>query len=211
MRPKTFPATAYAGNSRQRLQEIREGLKQPPKAPAPGPPVGPGDSAADAKALGGKDGARRQPPRAAPRFGPHQKALREIRYSLLPFATEPQVNRQMLQELVGAGCDQVGGCARPSQHPGASRLPELSPTPMGSPRLPLPTAETPRGRTPPLAPRRALTLRRALRPSPVPGSGGCPRAVLGRGWLPSGVRSAQPACWGRATSVSPQTLLPPGQ
>ncbi|XP_023386485.1 serine/threonine-protein kinase LATS2, partial [Pteropus vampyrus] len=106
MRPKTFPATAYSGNSRQRLQEIREGLKQPPKAPAQGPPAGPGDSAADAKALGGKDGARRQQPRAAPRFGPHQKALREIRYSLLPFANEPQVNRQMLQELVGAGCDQ---------------------------------------------------------------------------------------------------------
>lgn len=120
MRPKTFPATAYSGNSRQRLQEIREGLKQPPKAPAQGPPAGPGDSAADAKALGGKDGARRQQPRAAPRFGPHQKALREIRYSLLPFANEPQVNRQMLQELVGAGCDQVGA---PRHRPGPRRPP----------------------------------------------------------------------------------------
>ncbi|XP_057563625.1 serine/threonine-protein kinase LATS2 [Hippopotamus amphibius kiboko] len=114
MRPKTFPATSYSGNSRQRLQEIREGLKQPPKTPAPGPPAGPGsDAALDAKALGGKDAARpQQQMRTAPKFGPYQKALREIRYSLLPFANESgtsaaaEVNRQMLQELVDAGCDQ---------------------------------------------------------------------------------------------------------
>ncbi|XP_026972502.1 serine/threonine-protein kinase LATS2 isoform X1 [Sagmatias obliquidens] len=114
MRPKTFPATTYSGNSRQRLQEIREGLKQPPKTPAPGPPAGPGsDAALDAKALGGKDAARQQQQtRTAPKFGPYQKALREIRYSLLPFANESgpsaaaEVNRQMLQELVDAGCDQ---------------------------------------------------------------------------------------------------------
>ncbi|MXQ81262.1 hypothetical protein E5288_WYG005791 [Bos mutus] len=110
MRPKTFPATTYSGNSRQRLQEIREGLKQPP--------VGPGsDAALDAKVLGGKvlggkDTARQQQMRSAPKFGPYQKALREIRYSLLPFANESgtsastEVNRQMLQELVDAGCDQ---------------------------------------------------------------------------------------------------------
>lgn len=109
MRPKTFPATTYSGNSRQRLQEIREGLKQPPKFPAQGPPVGPNDTS-----LGGKDAARPQQLRAAPKFGPYQKALREIRYSLLPFANESgtqaaaEVNRQMLQELVSAGCDQVG-------------------------------------------------------------------------------------------------------
>ncbi|XP_024609530.1 serine/threonine-protein kinase LATS2 [Neophocaena asiaeorientalis asiaeorientalis] len=114
MRPKTFPATTYSGNSRQRLQEIREGLKQPPKTPTPGPPAGPGsDAALDAKALGGKDAARQQQQtRTAPKFGPYQKALREIRYSLLPFANESgpsaaaEVNRQMLQELVDAGCDQ---------------------------------------------------------------------------------------------------------
>lgn len=110
MRPKTFPATTYSGNSRQRLQEIREGLKQPP--------VGPGsDATLDAKVLGGKvlggkDTARQQQMRSAPKFGPYQKALREIRYSLLPFANESgtsaatEVNRQMLQELVDAGCDQ---------------------------------------------------------------------------------------------------------
>ncbi|XP_025118602.2 serine/threonine-protein kinase LATS2 [Bubalus bubalis] len=110
MRPKTFPATTYSGNSRQRLQEIREGLKQPP--------VGPGSDAAldtkvlGGKVLGGKDTARQQQMRSAPKFGPYQKALREIRYSLLPFANESgtsaatEVNRQMLQELVDAGCDQ---------------------------------------------------------------------------------------------------------
>ncbi|KAJ1077110.1 hypothetical protein K5549_005280 [Capra hircus] len=113
MRPKTFPATTYSGNSRQRLQEIREGLKQPP--------VGPGsDATLDAKVLGGKvlggkDTARQQQMRSAPKFGPYQKALREIRYSLLPFANESgtsaatEVNRQMLQELVDAGCDQGEG------------------------------------------------------------------------------------------------------
>lgn len=119
MRPKTFPATTYSGNSRQRLQEIREGLKQPSKSSAQGPPAGPNDDASlAAKVLGGKDAARQQQQqqqlRAPPKFGPYQKALREIRYSLLPFANESgppaaaEVNRQMLQELVNAGCDQVG-------------------------------------------------------------------------------------------------------
>lgn len=118
MRPKTFPATTYSGNSRQRLQEIREGLKQPSKSSAQGPPTGPNDDASlAAKVLGGKDAARQQQQqqqqlRAPPKFGPYQKALREIRYSLLPFANESgppaaaEVNRQMLQELVNAGCDQ---------------------------------------------------------------------------------------------------------
>uniref|UniRef100_A0A8C2UX18 Large tumor suppressor kinase 2 n=2 Tax=Chinchilla lanigera TaxID=34839 RepID=A0A8C2UX18_CHILA len=113
MRPKTFPATAYSGNSRQRLQEIREGLKQPSKPSSQGLPMGPNSEAAlDAKVLGSKDAARQQQMRATPKFGPYQKALREIRYSLLPFANESgtsavtEVNRQMLQELVNAGCDQ---------------------------------------------------------------------------------------------------------
>ncbi|XP_053419591.1 serine/threonine-protein kinase LATS2 [Nycticebus coucang] len=114
MRPKTFPATTYSGNSRQRLQEIREGLKQPSKSSAQGLPVGPNnDTLLDAKVLGSKDAARQQQQmRATPKFGPYQKALREIRYSLLPFANESgttaaaEVNRQMLQELVNAGCDQ---------------------------------------------------------------------------------------------------------
>lgn len=115
MRPKTFPATTYSGNSRQRLQEIREGLKQPPKPVAQGLSVGPSNDSL--QVLHGKDAARQQQQqqlRQSAKFGPYQKALREIRYSLLPFANESgnvvtvEVNRQMLQDLVKVGCDQVG-------------------------------------------------------------------------------------------------------
>lgn len=121
MRPKTFPATTYSGNSRQRLQEIREGLKQPSKSSTQGLPVGPNSDASLAtKVVGGKDAARQQQQmRATPKFGPYQKALREIRYSLLPFANESstssaaEVNRQMLQELVNAGCDQERASHQP--------------------------------------------------------------------------------------------------
>lgn len=127
MRPKTFPATTYSGNSRQRLQEIREGLKQPTKSSSQGLPVGPGgESSLDPKILVGKDAARQQQMRPAAKFGPYQKALREIRYSLLPFANElgtssaaVEVNRQMLQELVNAGCDQV---SMSLEHNSATRL-----------------------------------------------------------------------------------------
>ncbi|XP_027690941.1 serine/threonine-protein kinase LATS2 [Vombatus ursinus] len=110
MRPKTFPATTYSGNSRQRLQEIREGLKQPSKSSGQGLSVGPGsDTSLDTKIFVVKDAARQQQMKPTPKFGPYQKALREIRYSLLPFANESStvdVNRQMLQELVKVGCDQ---------------------------------------------------------------------------------------------------------
>ncbi|MGH0148688.1 UNVERIFIED_CONTAM: hypothetical protein FKN15_053631 [Acipenser sinensis] len=113
MRPKTFPATSYPGNSRQRLQEIREVLKPPPMPSGQSLPCGPEcESQPDLKASAGKDAARQQQIRAVPKFGPYQKALREIRNSLLPFANETghstsiEVNRQMLQELVNAGCDQ---------------------------------------------------------------------------------------------------------
>ncbi|XP_003219299.1 serine/threonine-protein kinase LATS2 [Anolis carolinensis] len=114
MRPKTFPATTYSGNSRQRLQEIREGLKQPTKSFSQGLPVGPGGkSSLDTKIVLGKDSARQQQLRPSTKFGPYQKALREISASLSPFANELgttsaaiEVNRQMLQELVNVGCDQ---------------------------------------------------------------------------------------------------------
>ncbi|XP_055492956.1 LOW QUALITY PROTEIN: serine/threonine-protein kinase LATS2 [Leucoraja erinacea] len=113
MRPKTFPATSYAGNSRQRLQEIREGLKQPPKSSNQGLNGGTNSEAQlDPKATAGKDATRQQQMRPVPKFGPYQKALREIRNSLMPFANESgqsisvEVNRQMLQELVNAGCEQ---------------------------------------------------------------------------------------------------------
>ncbi|XP_062313569.1 serine/threonine-protein kinase LATS2 [Osmerus eperlanus] len=119
MRPKTFPATPYVGNTRQRLQEIKEGLKQPAKlvsqALLGGSARGEGGRGAESK---GKDpGSRQQQLRPPQKFNNYQNALREIRKSLMPFANESgpssgsahpagDVNRQMLQELVNAGCDQ---------------------------------------------------------------------------------------------------------
>ncbi|GCC28763.1 hypothetical protein chiPu_0007197 [Chiloscyllium punctatum] len=109
----TFPATSYTGNSRQRLQEIREGLKQPHKPSGQALTVGSNnETPQDLKAVVAKDATRQQQMRPVPKFGPYQKALREIRNSLMPFANESgsstsvEVNRQMLQELVNAGCDQ---------------------------------------------------------------------------------------------------------
>ncbi|KAF7215302.1 serine/threonine-protein kinase LATS2 isoform X1 [Nothobranchius furzeri] len=113
MRPKTFPAAPYVGNTRQRLQEIKEGLKQPAKlvsqALLGGGSRAEGSRSADSK--GGKDAtSRQQHPRPPQKFNNYQNALREIRRSLMPFANGPgeaeEVNRQMLQELVNAGCDQ---------------------------------------------------------------------------------------------------------
>lgn len=129
MRPKTFPAAPYVGNTRQRLQEIKEGLKQPAKLVSQAL-LGVGsrsDRGADCKS-NGKDAAGRQQQQLRPpqKFNNYQNALREIRKSLMPFANESgpspsagsghaagvgEVNRQMLQELVNAGCDQVSVCA----------------------------------------------------------------------------------------------------
>uniref|UniRef100_A0A665UR49 non-specific serine/threonine protein kinase n=1 Tax=Echeneis naucrates TaxID=173247 RepID=A0A665UR49_ECHNA len=122
MRPKTFPAAPYVGNTRQRLQEIKEGLKQPAKLVSQalhgGSSRADGSRGADCKS--GKDTASRQQQLRPPqKFNNYQNALREIRKSLMPFANESgpssgsghpagagEVNRQMLQELVNAGCDQ---------------------------------------------------------------------------------------------------------
>ncbi|XP_023258026.1 serine/threonine-protein kinase LATS2 [Seriola lalandi dorsalis] len=122
MRPKTFPAAPYVGNTRQRLQEIKEGLKQPAKLVSQalhgGSSRTDGGRGADCKS--GKDTASRQQQLRPPqKFNNYQNALREIRKSLMPFANESgpssgsghpagagEVNRQMLQELVNAGCDQ---------------------------------------------------------------------------------------------------------
>ncbi|KAJ8253438.1 hypothetical protein GJAV_G00212970 [Gymnothorax javanicus] len=120
MRPKTFPAAPYVGNTRQRLQEIKEGLKQPAKLVSQALHGGPraeggGRGGGDCK---GKDPAGRQQQLRPPqKFNNYQNALREIRRSLMPFANDSgpasgsahgggDVNRQMLQELVNAGCDQ---------------------------------------------------------------------------------------------------------
>lgn len=123
MRPKTFPAAPYVGNTRQRLQEIKEGLKQPAKLVSQALHGGSSrnDSGRGADCKSGKDTASRQQQLRPPqKFNNYQNALREIRKSLMPFANESgpssgsghsagagEVNRQMLQELVNAGCDQV--------------------------------------------------------------------------------------------------------
>ncbi|KAJ8350940.1 hypothetical protein SKAU_G00260700 [Synaphobranchus kaupii] len=118
MRPKTFPAAPYVGNTRQRLQEIKEGLKQPAKLVTQalhGDRRGESGRAGDCKS---KDpAARQQQLRPPQKFNNYQNALREIRKSLMPFANDSgpasgsahsggDVNRQMLQDLVNAGCDQ---------------------------------------------------------------------------------------------------------
>lgn len=121
MRPKTFPAAPYVGNTRQRLQEIKEGLKQPAKLVSQAFHGGSSRNecvrGADSKS--GKDTASRQQQLRPPqKFNNYQNALREIRKSLVPFEWGPssgsghpagtgEVNRQMLQDLVNAGCDQV--------------------------------------------------------------------------------------------------------
>ncbi|KAK7153974.1 hypothetical protein R3I94_007359 [Phoxinus phoxinus] len=116
MRPKTFPAAPYVGNTRQRLQEIKEGLKQPARLVSQafhgGSARGEGGRGGDSK---GKDQAGRQQQLRQPqKFNNYQNALLEIRRSLRPFewgsgssSGHPgEVNRQMLQDLVNAGCDQ---------------------------------------------------------------------------------------------------------
>ncbi|KAJ3592461.1 hypothetical protein NHX12_007588 [Muraenolepis orangiensis] len=109
MRPKTFPAAPYMGNTRQRLQEIKEGLKQPAKLVSQA--LHGGSLRSDGP---GKDtGSRQQQLRPPQKFNNYQNALREIRKSLMPFANESgpssgsgptptgsgDVNRQMLQDL----------------------------------------------------------------------------------------------------------------
>ncbi|XP_052003978.1 serine/threonine-protein kinase LATS2-like [Xyrauchen texanus] len=118
MRPKTFPAAPYMGNTRQCLQEIKEGLKQPAKLVSQalhgGSARGEGGRGGDSK---GKDQAGRQQQLRPPqKFNNYQNALLEIQMSLVQFdkksgqgssSVHPvEVNRQMLQELVNTGCDQ---------------------------------------------------------------------------------------------------------
>ncbi|KAL0163733.1 hypothetical protein M9458_039486, partial [Cirrhinus mrigala] len=107
MRPQTFPASNYGGNSQQMLQEIRESLRnlsRPPDAPKTDMTVGKGPP----------DDARQQGRSNNPRNPHHHRALQEIRRSLMPFANETtssghtaDINRHMLQELQDAGFDEV--------------------------------------------------------------------------------------------------------
>ncbi|XP_068087830.1 serine/threonine-protein kinase LATS1 [Hyperolius riggenbachi] len=103
MRPKTFPASTYTGNSRQMLLEIRESLRHLPK------PM----DAAKAEQLPVKTEDPRQG-RNPPKFVTYHKALAEIRNSLQPFANSSQqsqrggndINRKMLHDLQLAGFDE---------------------------------------------------------------------------------------------------------
>lgn len=101
MRPKTFPASNYSGNSQQMmLHEIRESLRNISLSR-------PSDAVLKVETQG-------QQGRSTNHKNPHHKALKEIRESLLPFANEPgpaghapEVNVQMLQELLAAGFEEV--------------------------------------------------------------------------------------------------------
>ncbi|XP_066276701.1 serine/threonine-protein kinase LATS1-like [Branchiostoma lanceolatum] len=122
MRPKTFPSgsTAYAGNSRQMMQEIRESLRNLQKQQQ-------NDASSSRsepyKATGHAQDAQQQQQGSsrAARFGQHQEKLQKIAASLLPFemgsgaagvgggrtsAAGDGVNKQMLQQLVQTGIDE---------------------------------------------------------------------------------------------------------
>ncbi|KAM7367636.1 hypothetical protein PAMP_013922 [Pampus punctatissimus] len=98
MRPKTFPASNYSGNSQQMLQEIRNSLRNlskpsdPPKVEI----VGAGKMLPE---------DQRQQGRCSNPKNHYHKALQEIRKSLMPFANEPstsgpsaEVNKHMSLE-----------------------------------------------------------------------------------------------------------------
>ncbi|KAL0967356.1 hypothetical protein UPYG_G00251210 [Umbra pygmaea] len=105
MRPKTFPASNYSGNSHQMLHEIRESLRNLSR-PSDPPKVD----------MGGAGKVLPDDPRQARSINPknqYHKALQEIRKSLMPFAndTSPsgrnaEVNKQMLMELLSAGFEE---------------------------------------------------------------------------------------------------------
>ncbi|XP_056150558.1 serine/threonine-protein kinase LATS1 [Lampris incognitus] len=106
MRPKTFPASNYSGNSQHMLQEIRESLRNLSR-PSDPPKL---DMGGAGKLL--SEDPRQQGRSSNPKH-PYHKALQEIRKSLLPFANEPsapsrttEVNKQMMLELISAGFEE---------------------------------------------------------------------------------------------------------
>lgn len=106
MRPKTFPASNYSGNSQQMLQEIRNSLRNLSK-PSDPPKV---DIAGTGKM--NPEDARQQGRCSNPCIPPYHKQLQEIRKSLLPFANEsntsgPEVNKHMCLEPPCAGFEEV--------------------------------------------------------------------------------------------------------
>ncbi|XP_029965407.1 serine/threonine-protein kinase LATS1 [Salarias fasciatus] len=104
MRPKTFPASNYSGNSQQMLQEIRNSLRNLSKPSDPPK----GDFGIPVK-MHPED--LRQQGRSSNPKNHYQKALQEIRKSLLPFANESNtsgsdVNKHMLLEPPCAGFEE---------------------------------------------------------------------------------------------------------
>uniref|UniRef100_A0A8D3D213 non-specific serine/threonine protein kinase n=1 Tax=Scophthalmus maximus TaxID=52904 RepID=A0A8D3D213_SCOMX len=109
MRPKTFPASNYSGNSQQMLQEIRNSLRNLSK-PSDPPKV-------DAGGAAGKMPPEdpRQQGRCVNPKNPYHKALQEIRKSLMPFANEPntsgpEANKHMSLEAPCAGFEEKCHC-----------------------------------------------------------------------------------------------------
>lgn len=105
MRPKTFPASNYSGNSQQMLQEIRNSLRNLSK-PSDQPKVDVGEQ--------GKmhpEDPRQQGRCSNPKKHYH-KTLQEIRKSLLPFANKsntsgPEDNKHVSLDLPCAGFEEV--------------------------------------------------------------------------------------------------------
>ncbi|CAN9507967.1 unnamed protein product [Ophioblennius macclurei] len=105
MRPKTFPASNYSGNSQQMLQEIRNSLRNLSK---PSDPPKGGDFGMPVK-MHPED--LRQQGRSSNPKNHYQKALQEIRKSLLPFANESNTsgsesNKHMSLEPPCAGFEE---------------------------------------------------------------------------------------------------------
>ncbi|XP_017267512.1 serine/threonine-protein kinase LATS1 [Kryptolebias marmoratus] len=112
MRPKTFPASNYGGNSQQMLQEIRNSLRNlskpsdPPKADAGGQgKMMPDDT--------------KQQGRTSNQKHPYHKALQQIRKSLVPFEVNnesnisgPDINKQTCLEPPYAGFEEPSGGRR---------------------------------------------------------------------------------------------------
>ncbi|CAM9225469.1 unnamed protein product, partial [Lampetra planeri] len=98
MRPKTFPASPYPPSSRQMLQEIRDNIRG-----LRGGSEASGASAQPAPCLAKPAGGR-----GGQRFGSHQKALQEIRNSLLPFAADGQQQQQGQQGQQGESAGRHG-------------------------------------------------------------------------------------------------------
>lgn len=104
MRPKTFPASNYSGNSQQMLQEIRESLRNLSRSSDV-----PKSDVSVGKGL--PDDPRQQGRSNNPRNPQHHRALQEIRESLMPFlfnvTTSGGNTADINREQQDAGFDEV--------------------------------------------------------------------------------------------------------